>query len=124
MGILLIVLAILAFLAGFAVLAVAQSAIHEIEGFVLFLISAVFVSGAAVVEAVKVKTDAVGAQLNTAIGHMDRQEKFLQAISVNFVHLLGRLPGSPDHASPSTPAGGSESPVLESPPFDSPSGKP
>lgn len=52
MKILLFVLAIVAFLAGGGVLAEAKSAIHEIEAFILFLISAVFISGAGVVEAV------------------------------------------------------------------------
>jgi hypothetical protein len=52
MRILLFILAILAFLAGASIFAAAKSAIHEIEGFMLFLISAVFISGAGVVEAV------------------------------------------------------------------------
>jgi hypothetical protein len=52
MRILLFLLAILAFLAGAGILAGAKSAIHEIEAFILFLISAVFISGAGVVEAV------------------------------------------------------------------------
>lgn len=52
MRILLFILAILAFLAGASILATAKSAIHEIEAFVLFLIAAVFISGAGVVEAV------------------------------------------------------------------------
>jgi len=52
MRILLFILAILAFLAGGSVLAAAQSAIHEIEAFILFLIAAVFFSGAGIVEAV------------------------------------------------------------------------
>lgn len=52
MRILLFIFSILAFLAGASILAAANSAIHEIEGFILFLISAVFLSGAGVVEAV------------------------------------------------------------------------
>jgi len=52
MKILLFLLAILTFMAGASILAVAKSAIHEIEAFILFLISAVFISGASVVEAV------------------------------------------------------------------------
>ena len=52
MQFLLFVLAILAFLAGAAIFAGAKSAIHEIEAFLLFLISAIFISGASVVEAV------------------------------------------------------------------------
>ena len=52
MRIILFVLAILAFITGGSILAVAKSAIHEIEAFVLFLIAAVFLSGAAIVEAV------------------------------------------------------------------------
>lgn len=52
MRVLLFILAILAFLAGGAILGGAKSAIHEIEAFILFLISAVFISGAGIVEAV------------------------------------------------------------------------
>ena len=57
---LLFVLSILAFLAGLAILVAAKSAIHEIQAFILFLISAVFFSGAGVVEAVnQLKKDLV-----------------------------------------------------------------
>ncbi|MEA2031445.1 MAG: hypothetical protein U9N55_07625 [candidate division Zixibacteria bacterium] len=52
MRILLFILAIVAFFAGGAILADAKSAIHEIEAFIIFLISAVFISGAGIVEAV------------------------------------------------------------------------
>ncbi len=52
MRILLWILAIVALLVGAIIFAAAKSAIHEIEGFMLFLISAVFISGAGVVEAV------------------------------------------------------------------------
>jgi hypothetical protein len=52
MRVLLFLLAVVAFLAGVGILVSAQSAIHEIEAFVVFLIAAVFVSGSAVVEAV------------------------------------------------------------------------
>ena len=52
MRILLFLLAILAFLAGAGIFASAKSAIHEIEAFILFLITAVFISGAGIVEAV------------------------------------------------------------------------
>lgn len=48
----LILLAALAFLSGFGILSSAQSAIHEIEAFVLIVASAVLFSGAAVVNAV------------------------------------------------------------------------
>ena len=50
--ILLFFLAILAFLIGSVILAYAKNPIHEIQAFMLFLISAVFLSGAAIVEAV------------------------------------------------------------------------
>jgi hypothetical protein len=52
MGNLLYILAIVAFLAGGVIWGEAKSAIHEIEAFILFLISAVFISGAGIVEAV------------------------------------------------------------------------
>jgi hypothetical protein len=52
MRILLFLLAIISFLAGAFILVVAQSAIQEIEAFILFLICAVFISGSGIVEAV------------------------------------------------------------------------
>lgn len=52
MRILLFLFAVLAFLAGVGILMAAKSAIHEIEAFILFLNGAVFLSGAALVEAV------------------------------------------------------------------------
>jgi len=52
MKFILFVLSVLAFLAGFIILVSAKSAIHEIEGFVLYIVSAVLFSGAAVVDAI------------------------------------------------------------------------
>jgi cytochrome c biogenesis protein CcdA len=52
MRILLFILGLVAFLYGASVMGVARSAVHEIEAFILFLIGAVFISGAAIVEAV------------------------------------------------------------------------
>ena len=52
MRILLFVLAVLAFLSGAGVLVSAKSAVHEIEAFILFLVAAVCLSGAGVIEAV------------------------------------------------------------------------
>lgn len=63
MRILLFVLGLVAFLYGASVMAIAQSAVHEIEAFILFLIGAVFVSGAAIVEAV----NAVRRKLETPV---------------------------------------------------------
>jgi hypothetical protein len=51
MSVFLFILYILSFLAGGVIFADAKSAIHEIEAFLLFLISAVFLVGAAIVEA-------------------------------------------------------------------------
>jgi hypothetical protein len=45
-------LSILALLVGSGIFAVAESALHEIEGFLLFLISAILLAGAAIVEAI------------------------------------------------------------------------
>ncbi len=50
MRILLFLLATVAFLAGAGILTIAQSAIHESEAFILFLIGAVFLCGASIVE--------------------------------------------------------------------------
>ncbi len=52
MRIMLFLLTILSFIFGAVIFTGAKSAIHEIEAFVLFLISAVFFSGAGIVEAV------------------------------------------------------------------------
>ena len=52
MGVLLGLLAAVAFAVGASVLSGAENAIHEIEAFILFLIGAVFASGVAVVDAV------------------------------------------------------------------------
>lgn len=51
MRIMLPILAALSFFGGFAVFGNAKSAVHEIEGLILFLISSVFISGACTVEA-------------------------------------------------------------------------
>ena len=53
MAVILFILSLLSFLWGCLVLIGAQSAIHEIEAFVLFLISAVLLSGFAIVNAIK-----------------------------------------------------------------------
>ena len=52
MRIILFVLAIFAFIGGAAILTTANSAAHEIEGLILFIIFAVFLSGAGIVEAI------------------------------------------------------------------------
>jgi cell shape-determining protein MreC len=52
MRIILFVLCVLSFLLGATLLSAATSAIHEIEAFIFFLISAVLLSGAAIVEAI------------------------------------------------------------------------
>lgn len=52
MRVLLFIAAVLAFLAGVGILVSAKSAVHEIEGFILFLIAAVCLSGAGIIEAV------------------------------------------------------------------------
>jgi hypothetical protein len=49
---LLYIFSVLAFFAGFSILSQAKGAIHETESFVLFLISAVFFSSAAIVGAI------------------------------------------------------------------------
>lgn len=43
---------VLSFLMGMAIFSSAKGAIHEIEGFLLFLISAVLISGGAIVAAI------------------------------------------------------------------------
>jgi hypothetical protein len=53
MSIFLFILCLLSFLAGLMIFAGAKSAIHEIEAFLLFLIGAVFLVGAAIVDYLK-----------------------------------------------------------------------
>jgi len=53
MSIILLTLGLAVGLFGFLVLLRAESAIHEIESFILFLISAVFISGAAIADGLK-----------------------------------------------------------------------
>ncbi len=53
MRIFLFILCLLSFLVGTMILAGAKSAIHEIEAFLLFLIAAVFLVGAAIVDAIQ-----------------------------------------------------------------------
>lgn len=55
MKMLLMLLSILSFLAATAVLFSAKSAVHEIESFILYLISAVLLSGAGIIEAIQSK---------------------------------------------------------------------
>lgn len=52
MKVALFVLSVLSFFAGFAILQGSKSAIHEIEAFVLYIVSAVLFSGAAIVGAI------------------------------------------------------------------------
>lgn len=52
MRVILFILAILAFLAGFGILVAAKSAVHEIEAFVVYVVAAVLLSGAAIVDAI------------------------------------------------------------------------
>ena len=52
MRMILFILAILVFLAGGAIFVGSKSAIHEIEGILLFVISAVFLSGACIIDAI------------------------------------------------------------------------
>ncbi len=49
---LLLVLAVIAVLLAVGTFSMAESAIHEIEGLILFLMAAVFISGAGIVEAI------------------------------------------------------------------------
>jgi hypothetical protein len=52
MRIILFVLAIFSFIGGAAILTTAKSAAHEIEGLILLVVFAVFLSGAGIVEAI------------------------------------------------------------------------
>ena len=86
MRVVLFILSVIAFLVGVDVLAAAKSAIHEIEAFILFLISAVFLVGASVVGAVNVAREKI--------------EPFLQAISDSQKTLPETIRASRDPARP------------------------
>ncbi len=64
MKIILLVFAILAFLAGFGILSSAKSSIHEIEAFTLYIVSSVFFIGFAIVGAINILTERLGKALN------------------------------------------------------------
>lgn len=68
MKILLLTFSVLAFLVGFIILGGAKSAIHEIEGFVLFVVSAIFLSGSAIVGAVNGLAEKFGSASSTPMG--------------------------------------------------------
>ncbi len=52
MRVFLFIVAVLACLAGFGIFTSSMSAVHEIEGLILFLISVVCLSGAGIIEAI------------------------------------------------------------------------
>lgn len=68
MRIVLFVLCVLAFVAGAGVLAAANSAIHEIEAFMLFLISAVLLTGASIIEAINIARKNIEALIRIPAG--------------------------------------------------------
>jgi len=70
MKIVLFLLAVLTFLAGFVVFGTAKTSIHEIAGFVLFAISAVLISGAVVADAI----DALPSKLEKLLTHKGAKE--------------------------------------------------
>src|SRR5437867_4261766 len=68
MAVILFLLAMLAFFAGLLFFMIAKSAIHEIEGLLCWLISAVFLSGAAIVAAVNMRLKALQAGIADLTG--------------------------------------------------------
>lgn len=52
MKILLFVLSAISFFAGVGIFSISKSAIHEIEGFILLLIAAIFLTGSSIVESI------------------------------------------------------------------------
>lgn len=59
MKISLLILSILAFIMGFGIFSQAQSAVHEIEAFVLFAVSAILFSGYAIVSAISLLSNKI-----------------------------------------------------------------
>ena len=60
MRMILFVLAVFAFIGGAAILTTANSAAHEIEGLILFIIFAIFLSAAGIVEAINLLKKEMG----------------------------------------------------------------
>ncbi len=52
MAVFLFILSVIAFLSGFGILMGSESAIHEIEAFVLYTVAAILFAGAAIVRAI------------------------------------------------------------------------
>ena len=66
----LFLLSVLVFLAGVGILSAAQSAIHEIDAFILFLICAVLLVGAAIVQAINIARKRIESLLNKGVGSL------------------------------------------------------
>ena len=64
MRIILFILALFAFIGGTAILTTAKSATHEIEGLILLVIFAIFLSGAGIVEAINLLKKELSARKN------------------------------------------------------------
>jgi hypothetical protein len=96
MRILLFILCAIAIFFGIALLGAAQSAVHEIEAFVLFLIAAVLLSGAAIIEAINL----TGKKLLAAI---DSAGKTLSTRDADFAAAPPRDPFPRAAPSPSAP---------------------
>jgi len=115
----LFVLCGIAILFGMALLGAARSAIHEIEAFVLFLIAAVLLSGAAIIEAVNL----TGKKLLAAI---DAAGETLSARDADFAAAPPR-PAFPQAVQPPqpslsvAPSNRPAPPPLSPPPFSPPS---
>lgn len=69
MRVLLFVLSVVVAVMGFGILSFAKGAIHEIQGFVLWLIAAVLFVGAAVIDAVWRAADKIIAKIASAKVH-------------------------------------------------------
>lgn len=82
MRLILLLLSGLSFLAGGLIFFSAQSAIHEIEAFILFLIAAVFVVGFTIVDAIVAAREKIGKTLQSSFSAMRAQSGSAEVTSV------------------------------------------
>jgi len=70
---LLFLLSLLAFVFGAGIFSMAKSAIHEIEGFLLFIISSILLVGAAIIEALKASSTSRVTSSRTTLVDSERE---------------------------------------------------
>lgn len=96
MRVFLFLVSVFSFLVGLGIIVTTEGAIHEIEGFLFFVISAVLLSGAAVVESLKPlkKSEAILGLIATGLA---AQTEVLDEISAAVAKAPQAAPPAPGH---------------------------